>query len=194
MLVSITSATLFHLPDVYVITVRPRFLRGSQNIQETALLSRRPSPAPMPPWVASVPQLPGALRRRAIDGLPSRPNAYNVVNRTSSLLRPRYLSAKVSPTAINVRPNVPPQNKELYDALSELSKVAESYVNISRLQLALRGVAAHEPVLRLAGMFPIRRRGLESADFVFGIQFFLWQVKEMHRGLPDYFLRIHWAK
>lgn len=96
-----------------------------------------------------MPQLPGVLRRRAADRLSCRPNLPNGTLSRPTHLRRRYLSAHVSPTAINVRPNVPPRNEHLYNALSELSKAAESYVNISRLGLALRGVGSHEPVMRL---------------------------------------------
>lgn len=62
----------------------------------------------------------------------------------------RSVSTQVSPTAINLRPDIPPRNKELHDALSALSSAAESYVNTERLQLALSGVAAHESVTRVA--------------------------------------------
>jgi hypothetical protein len=62
----------------------------------------------------------------------------------------RSASTHVSPTAINLRPHIPPRNKELYDALSALSGAAETYVNISRLQLALRGLAAQDAVTRVA--------------------------------------------
>jgi hypothetical protein len=65
-------------------------------------------------------------------------------------LRCRSASTYVSPTAINYRPNIPPKHKELYNALSELSVKAEQYVNISRLQLALRGLAVGDAVTRIA--------------------------------------------
>ncbi|KAJ4346858.1 uncharacterized protein N0V89_010790 [Didymosphaeria variabile] len=65
-------------------------------------------------------------------------------------LRTRSASTHVSPTAINYRPNVPPRNEELYNALSGLSNAAEQYVNLSRLQLALRGLAVENAVTRVA--------------------------------------------
>ncbi|KAF2125450.1 hypothetical protein P153DRAFT_324768 [Dothidotthia symphoricarpi CBS 119687] len=104
----------------------------------------------MPPWVASVSRsttllagrvterLPVALRCRH-DGKPRFPN-----------LRARSASTQVSPTAINLRPNIPSRNQELHDALSALSGAAETHVNISRLQLALRGLEAQDAVTRVA--------------------------------------------
>ena len=107
----------------------------------------------MPPWVASVPRSTILRKTGAIDRLPLALRCRNVVNSHSSFtnLRVRSASTHVSPTAINLRPNIPPRNKELYDALSALSGAAETYVNISRLQLALRGLAAQDAVTRVAG-------------------------------------------
>jgi hypothetical protein len=88
-----------------------------------------------------------------IDRLPLALRYRNVVHSHSSFtnLRVRSASTHVSPTAINLRPNIPPRNQELYDALSALSGATETYVNISRLQLALRGLAAQDAVTRVAG-------------------------------------------
>ena len=103
----------------------------------------------MPPWVASVPRL---TILRAIDGLHVGLPCRHATKPGFANLRARSASTHVSPTAINLRPNIPPRNKELYDTLSALSGAAETYVNISRLQLALRGLAAHDAVTRIAGM------------------------------------------
>lgn len=108
----------------------------------------------MPPWVASVPRKMPLLHGRAIERLPFAFRCHNARNSPSlwlSNLLVRSASTHVSPTAINLRPNIPPKNKELYDALSALSGAAETYVNISRLQLALHGLAAHDAVTRVAG-------------------------------------------
>ncbi|USP72848.1 hypothetical protein yc1106_00122 [Curvularia clavata] len=104
----------------------------------------------MPPWVASVPRLTLFRKTGSIDRIPLALRCRNVPNSTCTGLRARSASTHVSPTAINLRPNVPPRNKELYDALSALSGAAETYVNISRLQLALRGLAAQDAVTRVA--------------------------------------------
>jgi hypothetical protein len=106
----------------------------------------------MPPWVASVPRLTFACRRTAIERSTCARRCRNVFNLRSSNLRLRSASTHVSPTAINYRPNIPPQNKELHDALSTLSGAAEQYVNLSRLQLALRGLEAENAVTRVAGI------------------------------------------
>ncbi|KAF2826869.1 hypothetical protein CC86DRAFT_350006 [Ophiobolus disseminans] len=104
----------------------------------------------MPPWVASAPRLSSLITGRAIERTPAALRCRNAARRRSSNLRVRSASTQVSPTAINLRPNIPRRNKELHDALSELSGAAETYVNISRLQLALSGLAAQDAVTRVA--------------------------------------------
>ncbi|XP_014558793.1 hypothetical protein COCVIDRAFT_35841 [Bipolaris victoriae FI3] len=104
----------------------------------------------MPPWVASVPRLTIFRKTGSIDRIPLALRCRNVPRSPCTSLRARFASTHVSPTAINLRPNVPPRNQELYDALSALSGAAETHVNISRLQLALRGLAAQDAVTRVA--------------------------------------------
>ncbi|EYE98463.1 uncharacterized protein EURHEDRAFT_448739 [Aspergillus ruber CBS 135680] len=52
--------------------------------------------------------------------------------------------------AINAGKNVPPRFKELYAALNRIGDVATDRVNLSRLQLALRGLESEEPLVRVA--------------------------------------------
>ncbi|EUC44795.1 hypothetical protein COCMIDRAFT_97249 [Bipolaris oryzae ATCC 44560] len=104
----------------------------------------------MPPWVASVPRLTIFRKAGSIDRIPLALRCRSVPKSPCTSLRARSASTHVSPTAINLRPNVPPRNQELYDALSALSGAAETHVNISRLQLALRGLAAQDAVTRVA--------------------------------------------
>jgi len=55
----------------------------------------------------------------------------------------------------------------LYDALSALSGAAETYVNLSRLQLALRGLEAQDAVTRVAGTVQAQLgAGNKKADHV----------------------------
>lgn len=67
-----------------------------------------------------------------------------------------------SPSARSFRPftsssfitagkTVPPQFRELYDALSGLQDAAIEQVSITRLQLALRGLESEAPLIRVAG-------------------------------------------
>jgi hypothetical protein len=100
----------------------------------------------MPPWVASVPRAIACSRANAID----RAAASLRCRQALHPLRTRCASTLVSPSAINYRPNVPPRNQELYNALSGLNGAAEQYVNLSRLQLALRGLAVENAVTRVA--------------------------------------------
>lgn len=104
----------------------------------------------MPPWVASVPRTTTLLGRRAIERFPIALRCRHGGKPSFPNPRARSASTHVSPTAINLRPNIPSKNKELHDALSALSGAAETYVNISRLQLALRGLAAQDAVTRVA--------------------------------------------
>ena len=117
--------------------------------------SRLACPDQMPPWAASTPRSLVRSRAHAIERLTSSLRCRHVANeslrvRSSLNFRARSASTLVSPTAINYRPNIPPRNEELYNALSALSKEAEQWVNLSRLQLALRGLAVEDAVTRVA--------------------------------------------
>lgn len=127
--------------------------------------------SPMPPWVASVPRLTSLRSGRTPERVSNAScRRYAGASRLSDVrwhfhdrvgthfharirshLRGRFASTHVAPTAINLRPNIPPRNQELHNALSALSGAAETYVNISRLQLALSGLAAQDAVTRVAG-------------------------------------------
>lgn len=52
---------------------------------------------------------------------------------------------------VNAGKNVPPRFRELYAALNRVGDVAPERVNLSRLQLALRGLEVEEPLVRVAG-------------------------------------------
>lgn len=67
---------------------------------------------------------------------------------TSHAVRP-YTTASTS--AITAGRNVPPQFKELHHALSGIKDAAIEQVNLSRLQLALRGLESETPLIRVAG-------------------------------------------
>lgn len=49
--------------------------------------------------------------------------------------------------------NVPPRLRELHAALNRVGDVATDRVDLSRLQLALRGLESEEPLVRVAGEF-----------------------------------------
>ncbi|KAH8731945.1 hypothetical protein GQ44DRAFT_670644 [Phaeosphaeriaceae sp. PMI808] len=104
----------------------------------------------MPPWVATVPRLSSLIRGLVTERLPLALRCRNIPSATLANLRARSASTHVSPTAINLRPNIPPRNKELHNALSALTDTAKTHVNISRLQLALQGLAAQDAVTRVA--------------------------------------------
>jgi hypothetical protein len=101
----------------------------------------------MPPWVAAAPRISS---RRAIERIPAVLRCHNAARPNFTNLRVRSASTHVSPTAINLRPNIPPRNQELHNALSKLNDAAETYVDISRVQLALRGLEAQDAVTRVA--------------------------------------------
>lgn len=114
--------------------------------------SKCPSSRPMPPWAAFAPRSSTLVSRSAIDRLPRAFRSCRNAARHPPFthLRVRSASTHVAPAAINLRPNIPPQNRELHDAVSALSGAAETWVNISRVQLALSGLAAHDAVTRVA--------------------------------------------
>jgi len=59
-------------------------------------------------------------------------------------------ASTVSLTAVNAARDVPPALRELHQALDRLKKDALSYVNISKVQLAVRGLESTSPVTRIA--------------------------------------------
>jgi hypothetical protein len=130
----------------------PRVAREPTSTLTWQALEQCTSPSPMPPWVATVPRLTSRVNGRAIERIPAVLSCRKSAIASCTNLRVRSASTHVSPTAINLRPNIPARNKELHDALSALSGAAERYANISRLQLALEGVAAQDAVTRVAGM------------------------------------------
>ncbi|KAJ4993419.1 calcineurin-like phosphoesterase [Stagonosporopsis vannaccii] len=122
--------------------------KDAENDKELGRVARRIS-IPMPPWVASAPRLSSLTKGRAIERLSPVLRCRHATPHSLNLCA-RSASTHVSPTAINLRPNIPARNKELYNALSALSGAAGTYVNISRLQLALSGLAAQDAVTRVA--------------------------------------------
>ncbi|KAF2871293.1 hypothetical protein BDV95DRAFT_521905 [Massariosphaeria phaeospora] len=104
----------------------------------------------MPPWVAFVPRLSSFLKARGINPISTSFRYRNATVLRLSRLNLRCASTHISPTAINYRPNIPPRNEDIHNALSELGGSAAAYVNISRLQLALRGLATQDAATRIA--------------------------------------------
>ena len=66
----------------------------------------------------------------------------------------RHASTVTSATAINAPVNVPIAFKDLYESLQKLKNDAAVYTNLSRLQLALRGLEGRNAVVRVAGTKP----------------------------------------
>jgi len=62
----------------------------------------------------------------------------------------RNASIVSSPTSINAPASIPETNKALYAALEGLKTHAASYVNLSQLQLAIKGIETTDPVTRAA--------------------------------------------
>ncbi|KAI9374512.1 hypothetical protein BJX61DRAFT_540757 [Aspergillus egyptiacus] len=67
-----------------------------------------------------------------------------------SSLRPFATPYSTSPSTAHTARHVPPRLRELYDSLARLQSVAPEQVNLSRLQLALRGLESEEPLVRVA--------------------------------------------
>jgi hypothetical protein len=63
----------------------------------------------------------------------------------------RPASSLASSTAINAKAAVQSSAAELYDSLNALKSTAANYINLSRLQLALRSLEIRNEVIRVAG-------------------------------------------
>ncbi|KAI9830351.1 MAG: hypothetical protein M1819_005732 [Sarea resinae] len=64
--------------------------------------------------------------------------------------RSRQASTLASSTAVNAHRDIPLGTQELHHELAFLKTKAANYVNLSRLQLALRGLEARDPTVRVA--------------------------------------------
>ncbi|KAI5365323.1 hypothetical protein Slin15195_G048570 [Septoria linicola] len=64
--------------------------------------------------------------------------------------RRRTYASLASTTAINAPTSVPPHLHPLYQSLLHLESTASSYIDLSRLQLALRSLESSDPVIRIA--------------------------------------------
>ena len=63
----------------------------------------------------------------------------------------RYLSSIAPVTTVNATKTIPEPFRELHHELNALETRAGAYVNLSQLQLALRGLESTEAVIRVAG-------------------------------------------
>jgi len=66
--------------------------------------------------------------------------------------RVRTTSTLISLTAVHATKDIPPTLLDLHKALDVLRRDAAGYVNLSRLQLALRGLESRTPTVRIAGV------------------------------------------
>jgi len=64
----------------------------------------------------------------------------------------RDASLLASSTAINATKEIPPAFAQLHQALENVKKKGARYVNLSRLELALRGLESDRPTIRIASM------------------------------------------
>lgn len=78
----------------------------------------------------------------------SYPQTYSQLRTSEPRNASRYSTA---PSTTLTARHVPPRLRELYESLAHLQRVAPDQVNLSRLQLALRGLESEEPLIRIAG-------------------------------------------
>jgi hypothetical protein len=141
-------------------TVLPSYLKlappsTSQAKASTDVPSSQIKPNPMPPRLpTTLPKWPLHLTkavffcpscstwRCSLPAIPTHP-------RSLGLRRPA--SRMASSSAINAAKNVPERFKQLYDALAGVRDAAANHVNLSRLQLAQRGLETERPLIRVAG-------------------------------------------
>ncbi|KAB8233177.1 hypothetical protein BDV23DRAFT_157613 [Aspergillus alliaceus] len=115
----------------------------------------------MPPKLCG--SLPKSLSRSGDKGAvyycPSCvPRRRSLSTRRSGIISPRLEASRLSffssrpittSSVVHAR-HVPPRLRELYEALNQIQGVATEQVNISRLQLALRGLESEAPIIRVA--------------------------------------------
>lgn len=66
----------------------------------------------------------------------------------------RQYTTSIAPViSVNATKEIPAAFRELHEKLGELEKKAATYVNLSQLQLALRGLESEDAVLRVAGSY-----------------------------------------
>ncbi|KAI2793555.1 hypothetical protein POX_a00136 [Penicillium oxalicum] len=93
-------------------------------------------------------------RARSIENTVTPRRGVHALHNTRSTSQRSFTT---SPT-ITAGKYVPPQFKELYNALSEVKDAAIEQVSLSRLSLALRGLESEEPLVRVAVL------GLDNAE------------------------------
>lgn len=74
----------------------------------------------------------------------------------------RYNGSLASSTAINAPSTVPPELRELHQRLNALQDSASGFVDLSRLQLALRSLESSDPVIRVA-LLGLGEKGVNAA-------------------------------
>ena len=76
-------------------------------------------------------------------------------NRRQRPLPLNRLTSTIAPvTAVNASKDIPPLRKPLYDGLVALESKAGTFVNLSQLQLALKGLESRDAVIRVSGKVP----------------------------------------
>ncbi|KAM0723699.1 hypothetical protein Q7P37_000687 [Cladosporium fusiforme] len=81
---------------------------------------------------------------------------------TTSLSARRYNGSLASSSAINAPSTVPHELRELHQRLNALQDSASGFVDLSRLQLALRSLESDDPVIRIA-FLGLGERGAAAA-------------------------------
>ncbi|KAL3489415.1 hypothetical protein BJX62DRAFT_226574 [Aspergillus germanicus] len=142
----------------------PLKLRGS--LAKSLPHARDPSTKRIPhcPSCAiSVTQRRTLLTRRTLASPRTRPQTQSQlltqsrITRLDTPLRPvseantaHKSNYSTSPSTAHTARHVPPRLRELYESLVRIQAVAPEQVNLSRVQLALRGLETEEPLIRVA--------------------------------------------
>ncbi|KAE8348554.1 hypothetical protein BDV28DRAFT_152716 [Aspergillus coremiiformis] len=87
-----------------------------------------------------------ATRRRTLS---TRRNGIISARLEANRLTPPPSRPITTSSVVHAR-HVPPRLRELYEALNQIQGVATEQVNVSRLQLALRGLESEAPIIRVA--------------------------------------------
>ena len=102
----------------------------------------------------------------------------------------RHASTIASATAINAPVDVPIAFKDLHKSLQKLKNDAAVYTNLSRLQLALRGLESRNAVVRVAGTKTAGSNEYEYILTVQSLQCSAQEILDWRASLRDCSLRI----
>lgn len=134
-------------PRTSLVSRASRLVQSEPYICSTCLFSHRVQQRQRQP--AHPRSLPQSTRSRST-AIEPRAQRETIHQSNHTAARRRHYSSLASSTAINAPTSVPPHLHALYQSLLHLESSASSYIDLSRLQLALRSLESADPLIRIA--------------------------------------------